>query len=232
MCGAYSIVSVAQAKVSAAYEYLVLRETQVPTRVISAGGSIPVIAGRETEMETYDFTLILDLNGREMTNEMCDAFYEAGLDDATIGVSGGVPFADLSREAGDVLEAVASAIKDVEDAGVGATVVRVEPDDLVTITDIAERLGRTGESVRLLIRGDRGPGGFPQPVTRLGRRRSRVWRWADVVEWFKRYEPNSGMSSAEQSSVVIAGVNDFLREREYRKSADPLRRQVRQVLGR
>lgn len=36
-----------------------------------------------------------------------------------------------------------SAIETIESAGVGATVVGVEPDALVTVADITRRVGRT-----------------------------------------------------------------------------------------
>ncbi|MGH8872612.1 MAG: hypothetical protein ACRDWS_11605, partial [Acidimicrobiia bacterium] len=39
------------------------------------------------------------------------------------------------------------------------------------------------ESVRLLISGDRGPGGFPAPATHF-RSRQRMWRWQEVAVWF------------------------------------------------
>ena len=134
-------------------------------------------------METYDFTLILELNDHELADEVLGVLYEAGLDDALIGETAGVVFADFSREANDALDAVLCAIRQVEDAPLGAKVTRTEPDDIVTIADIANRLHRTNESIRLLISGQRGPGRFPAPTTRISSRTSRVWRWSDVVSW-------------------------------------------------
>lgn len=58
---------------------------------------------------------------------------------------------------------------------------RVEPDDLVTMSEIAERRGRSRESVRVLVAGRRGRGDFPAPVSHL-RSRSRLWRWPEVAE--------------------------------------------------
>jgi hypothetical protein len=49
--------------------------------------------------------------------------------------------------------AVLSAVQDFERVFPEATILRVEPDDLVTIAAIAERVGRSHESVRLLARG-------------------------------------------------------------------------------
>ena len=50
------------------------------------------------------------------------------------------------------------------------------------MTDIATRLERSRESVRLLVTGARGPGGFPAPVTDP-RGRYRLWRWSDISHW-------------------------------------------------
>lgn len=181
-------------------------------------------------METFDFTLILELEGDQLTEEMFEAFYEAGAADALIGQCTGISYADFSREAEDILEAVISAIHAIERAGVGARVVRIEPDDLVTIADIARRMGRTNESIRLLIRGERGPGDFPAPATRVGSGRSRIWRWADVVEWFRRYETNRNVGGATRYWSIIALVNDFLRQRTYFCRSDPTSIQVRDAL--
>jgi hypothetical protein len=52
----------------------------------------------------------------------------------------------------------------------------------VSATVIAERTDRTRESVRLLISGDRGPGGFPAPLAWVDAK-TRLWRWSDVERW-------------------------------------------------
>jgi hypothetical protein len=53
----------------------------------------------------------------------------------------------------------------------------------LSVSVIAERVGRTRESVRLVADDKRGPGGFPAPlgVVRDG---TRVWPWSVVPEWF------------------------------------------------
>jgi hypothetical protein len=183
-------------------------------------------------LELFEFTLIFELEGNDLTDDVLESFYEAGAADATIGRSSGVFFAGFSRAAEDLLEAVISAIQTIEGAGVGATVVRVEPDDLVTIADIARRTGRTNESIRLLIHGDRGPGGFPAPSTRIGSGRSRVWRWADVAEWFGRYEKHPDLGGVTSFWSVISLTNDFLRQRTFLNKTDPLSVSVRQALER
>jgi hypothetical protein len=181
-------------------------------------------------MELFEFTLIFELEGEGLSEDALDSFYESGAADATIGRSSEVFFASFSREAEDFLEAVISAIQTMEGAGVGATVVRVEPDELVTIADIARRMGRTNESIRLLILGERGPGGFPAPSTRIGSGRSRVWRWADVAEWFERYEKHPDLRGATSYWSVISLTNDFLRQRAFLGKTDPMSVRVRHAL--
>ncbi len=93
-----------------------------------------------TRGTAYTFTLILS-GVRDLTDEVCDALYEAGCDDALPGMTDGVVFLDFSREASSIQDAVLSAISDVERAGVGARVVRLEPDELM---DIPECIGKIG----------------------------------------------------------------------------------------
>jgi hypothetical protein len=50
------------------------------------------------------------------------------------------------------------------------------------VSDIAQRIGRTRESVRLLVDGKRGPGRFPPPIGVVGDG-IRVWPWSVVLEW-------------------------------------------------
>ena len=182
-------------------------------------------------MKSYEFRLVFDVLAAELSDEDLDAFYEAGGGDALFGQSAGVFDADFTREAADILEAVVSAINVIETAGVGAVVVRVEPDDQVSIGDIAERTGRTNESVRLLVNGQRGPGGFPMPATRVGTGRSRLWRWADVVEWFHEYEPDRWDEESTRYWSVLALVNEFLRQRAFACRVDETAVQVRHALS-
>lgn len=87
----------------------------------------------------------------------------------------------FSREADDAVQAIISAITDVEQAGMTATSVT---EDLVTADDIAERAQVTAASVRYWIAGDRGPGGFPPP--RVHRPKASLYSWAQVSEWLCR----------------------------------------------
>ena len=103
-------------------------------------------------MAEYEFTLVI--HGPVEDEEVIEALFERGCDDATFGTVDGVGYAEFHRAAPTLGDAVFSAIKDVESVS-GLTALRVEPDDLVTASEIAERLGRTRESVRLLVAGER-----------------------------------------------------------------------------
>jgi hypothetical protein len=150
-----------------------------------------------SKQKTYTFTLIL-AGIPEVTQEIEDLLFEAGCDDALLGSRDGVSYLDFDR-AGDGLEAtVKSAILDVHRAGL--KVARVEPDELVNAAEIARRIKRTRESVRQLVAGTRGPGGFPPPVSSVTRS-SPLWRWSEVARWFTEHQ-RVGNGSATDPSVL------------------------------
>jgi hypothetical protein len=134
--------------------------------------------------QEYEFTLVLS-GVPALTRVVLDALFEAGCDDALIGLRDGVAFAEFCRTADSFRTAVLSAIHDVESAGIGARVEHVEPDELVTMSEIARRLHLSREGVRKWVAGLRGPGNFPPPAGSLTRR-SPLWRWTDVVRWHQQ----------------------------------------------
>ncbi len=169
-------------------------------------------------MDTYHFTLIVE--GTDfLDDDIVNAVYEAGCDDATVGVSVGVPRADFSREAPSLEEAALSAIADLESVD-GIEVIRIADAGLASIADIAAGTGRTRESVRLLVEGKRGPGGFPAPVTDPSRRRHRLWYWPEVARWFE----STGVGRADgDQEQILAAINAWLQLRRLRKTVEPER---------
>ena len=75
---------------------------------------------------THKFALIFPPVD-DLTGELLDALYEAGCDDATVGIQGGVLFLDFARSAPSFRMALMSAISDVECSGLGLELLRVEP---------------------------------------------------------------------------------------------------------
>jgi hypothetical protein len=152
----------------------------------------------------YSFTLVLQGAGG-LTPEIADALYEAGCDDALVGSRNGVLFAEFDREAQSSADAIISAIRQIESAGVGLTVVRVEPDELVTAAEIADRVGLNRETIRLYAMGRRGPGTFPAPVARL-RGRSPLYRWTDVAPWLAHQGGVAAAAVAELETATLVGI--------------------------
>lgn len=130
-------------------------------------------------MPVHVFTLVID---RRPDDRALGALLSAGCDDATFGVERRLPVADFDREAPTLADAIASAVRDVEAAGL--RVLRVLDEDLLTLADIADRAGRSRESVRRYATGVRGGGGFPLPVN-PGRDGTVFYRWSEVAPWLR-----------------------------------------------
>ncbi len=84
----------------------------------------------------------------------------------------------FTREAEDAVQAVTTAIRDAEAAGIQVTGVVA---DQVSVREIAKRARVTDAAVRYWISSQRGPGGFPEPVVR--RERGSLFSWAEVAAW-------------------------------------------------
>jgi hypothetical protein len=164
-------------------------------------------------MPEYSFALVIEGD----VDSKLDDLFEAGCDDATFGSVDGVHYADFDREAPTLELAIRSAIADVESVP-GLRVRRIEPDELVTAAEIADRLGRSRESVRLLAAGERGAGDFPPPISHL-RCRNRLWRWSDVAEWADELDESEVVQAR-----LVAAVNAAL---ELRVTASDLPQEVR-----
>jgi hypothetical protein len=138
-----------------------------------------------------------------LEDEQLDALFEAGCDDALFGVRDGAQYAAFDREAESFSKALAGAIRDVTCAVAGLRVVRIEPDELVTMAAIAERCGLSREYVRLLSNAERGPGDFPAPVT-YADRRTRLWHWPDVAHWMIAHRKARVEVDAQVADLIAA----------------------------
>lgn len=77
-------------------------------------------------MKTYEFTLVLDTY-QEDYEQLEDALFEAGCDDATLSSRNGIVYLNFAREAADLESAVISAIQQVEQSKVKLLVTEVKP---------------------------------------------------------------------------------------------------------
>ena len=177
-------------------------------------------------MANHHFTLIVE--GPDMQAEqIIDVLFESGCDDGTVGRSHGIQFVAFDREADSLAHAVLTAVGDIERVP-DLKVVRIADAGLVSMADIASRSGRTRESVRLLVSGARGPGGFPSPVTDP-RSRYRLWRWSEVERWLTAYADQEAGSSDDR---LLAAINAGLEFRHYASSLDArLQSRVRSMAG-
>jgi hypothetical protein len=181
-------------------------------------------AKKAEPVPTWTFTLVLS-GVRALTAEVEDALFESGCDDALLGTRDGTVYLDFDRQASSFREAILSAVADVEGAGIAAQVARVEPDELVTMAEIARRAGRSRENIRQLVMGLRGPGDFPPPVANL-KQRSPIWRWTDVSRWLQEslgvdVAPLNGEDAATQvraetdHGIQVAAINAALDVRRH-----------------
>lgn len=133
-------------------------------------------------MPVFDFALRLN---RVPTDDEIEILYEVTNGDADVEWNPDTSYGavTLNREADTLINAIVSAVHDIEQVS-GLRVVGAGQDDLVTMLDIARRIDRTRASVRMLVNGQRGPGGFPYPVlvTTGG---EKVWNWPEAAEWLR-----------------------------------------------
>lgn len=162
-------------------------------------------------METYTFRLVV---GDPIDDEGADRLFEAGVDDGYPETGPAGHSIGFDRESADLQSAVLSAIEQVEKAGF--EVLRVEPDELVSAADIAERTGRSRQSISALVNGSRGPGNWPRPVA--GNVRSPLWRWSDVATWFEGFDGSQRID--KEGAALLAAVNEVLAARRALRPVD------------
>jgi predicted transcriptional regulator len=154
-------------------------------------------------MKTFEFTVVASGLDHE-ADDFEDHFFEAGCNDATIAVARGAIILKFARGGETLEEAIHSAMADVRRAG--AAIDRVEPDYLVSLSEIAERAHLTRAAVSLYAKGERGAE-FPHPVARVTTE-SPLWDWTDVAKWLeKRGKVDERVF---QEAVVFRTVNNSL----------------------
>jgi hypothetical protein len=151
-------------------------------------------------LKTYTFTLILGESPR-IDEGIARQLFDAGCDDALPGVRHGVSLVDFDREADSFRDAVTSAIRDVTRANSHLRVSRIEPDDLVSMSEMARRSDRTRESIGQMAKGTRGPKDFPPPVRAVATK-SPLWSWAQAAEWLASHN-KLDREIAEQAEELV-----------------------------
>jgi hypothetical protein len=114
-------------------------------------------------MKEYSFTLKFNFPDARI-DPACyiDRLYEAGCDDALIGIGKqGCIYLDFIRSAASAFDAISSAIFDVKKVIPDASLIESTPD-FVGLTDTAKILGCTRQNIRNLI--FNGDSRSPSPV--------------------------------------------------------------------
>src|SRR3954454_20504549 len=167
----------------------------------SPGQSTGVRMESRTMMKKFEFYIIasgLDPASEEFEQHL----YDAGCDDAAVSFQRGRIIVDFARKANSMNEAIVAAVKDVRAAG--AQVDRVEPDPLVSLSDIAARAGMSRAAMTQYSKGQRGSE-FPAPVARVSSD-SPLWDWATVARWLFQNEKISRETALEAEAVRAANA--------------------------
>ena len=160
-------------------------------------------------MKTYEFSIIA--SGLDpQADDFETRFYDAGCDDATVSFQKGHIIIDFARSADSVIEAISSAVENVISAG--ATVNRIEPDPLVSLSEIASRSEMSRAAMTLYAKGERGKN-FPAPIARVTSE-SPLWNWAMVARWLFVHKKVSREVAIEAEAFSVA--NEAIEAREYK----------------
>lgn len=150
-------------------------------------------------MTNYEFTIVA--TGLSLDDDdWQERFFDAGCHDALVAIQRGLFVLRFDREAASFAEAIESAIRDVEDAG--AKVNRVEPEPLVSASDIAERSGLSRQLVSLYANGSRGKD-FPIPVAGATTAKP-LWKWCHVAKWLANSGKLDANAVAEAEAIDLA----------------------------
>ena len=131
-------------------------------------------------MRTYSFGLVV--TGHDFSSDdVVNALYEAGVEDASFAVRDGSSIAYFDREGSSYPAAVVESIRELEAALPGLRVVGIHVEDLLTPSGVASVSSKSRQNVHQHIKGLRGAG-FPPPVTWADNDRP-LWLLGDVQHW-------------------------------------------------
>jgi transcriptional regulator with XRE-family HTH domain len=164
----------------------------------------------------YDFALVIT-GVQELTPEAQDALFSAGCDDATFSIQYGRLYAEFSRTADSLKNAILTAIRDVRKADIGAEVESIDECNLVTQAEIARRINRSRQLVSQYISGERGPGNFPPPACHFAED-APMWAWCAVSFWLAK---NDIIRQEENRNAEIIELINLALEMERQEEKDP-----------
>ena len=135
----------------------------------------------------------------------------------------------FSRSAESFKDAVISAICNVQDSKIPASVLQVDQCDLITQSEIACRIGRSRQLVNLYINGSRSLGGFPLPVCNItDTDGAPLWNWCEVAYWL--FENNIIKEDEHRDALELSVINSVLEIERQRKIEPGLTEQIMEAL--
>lgn len=163
-------------------------------------------------MEDFAFLLNFALPaGNDNPEALVDALFEAGCDDATVGVGQlGTIGLDFTRSADSAEAALRSAIQNVATAIPGATLVQAGPD-LVGLTDMAAIFGFTRQNMRKYATGKTT---FPAPA-HIGD--PSLWHLAEIVAWLRENTAVQPRDDVFEVAKAAAKINFETEQRRVRR---------------
>ena len=153
-------------------------------------------------MIEYEFTLKFAIPADLKTETLEDQLFEAGCDDALVGLGQRGRLAlNFARVANSAEAAITSAIEDVQTAIPRARLVEAGPD-LVGMTEMAELFGFSRQNMRKLVQ--RHTEDFPLPVHEG---QKTLWHLADVLDWFASQQQRPTDPVLQEVARVGMAVN-------------------------
>jgi hypothetical protein len=123
----------------------------------------------------------LDLEGRKVALLADNGFDDALITQERAGNSGVI---ELEVDEPITVDLLRRLISLAEGKG-EVRVVAVGPSPVVNAADIADRIGRTRQSITQLASGSRGPGGWPTPINPGAG--APLWEWGHVARWLNHH---------------------------------------------
>ncbi len=177
-------------------------------------------------MNDYEFTLTFSLPASSLPasslpasggnpEAYLDALFEAGCDDAVIGIGGvGSIALDYGRQAESAASAVQGAIAQVQLAIPGSEFLELKPD-LVGITDIAELANCSRQNIRKFVTDSKAL--FPQPSVSGS---VPLWHFYEVANWLinnSRVKSKPHPESIEISKIAFE-INIAAQRKRFKRS--------------
>jgi hypothetical protein len=173
------------------------------------------------KMKTFHFTVAID-NFSELSEELEDAIFECGCDDALLSVVGGVCMLEFDREGYSLFDAIASAISDLSNSKIPLQLGSIGPGDVVSQAEFARRLNISREAVRkMFLRNIKAHTSFPKPRSIDLQMNSFYWSFHEVLHWLVCESPKKPKAVSEQIKETDLDYYLFIKEYNMRLSAKP-----------